>query len=482
MKTLCVAVFLSFVAGLCATADIQVTYTGYSAEQQAAFERAVNLWEPVLTSSVPIRINATQQNLPGFVIVVIPNLIRDFAAAPQTNLWYPTSLANMLSGTDLNPTEADIDVILNPGYNWYLGEEPTCPANQMDLCTEIHKAVTYGLGYMSSLYVSSGYGSYGMLDPSVLGLSTSFVWESMQGAPTQYDTHVLNTAGQYLCDTNSFANPSPQLAAQITGGQLRWHGTLADVYAGNTQPVLYAGSFNLARTARLSADAYNGTENAPGVPTAYNGTCYRYPAPIVLGILIDLGWDLDYATLTPAPEMLNGYAEYQNVILAWNPPPSEYNVLQYKIYRDDVLVGTANTTAFTETNVPWGDYNYNVTAVYTLGESPVSNTAVVLVGSPVDDPGNAPSATLLLGVAPNPFGERCTVDLAAKAGTPLWAGIYDLRGRRVAELYRGTATGQNIRLEWDGKDARGQNAPTGIYFIRALAGNAGEARKILKLR
>ncbi len=481
MKSICVLVFIVYVATLSALADIQVSYTGYSAEQQTAFEQSVSLWEPVLNSTVPIKINARQQIVPGFVSIVIPNLIYNFAGAPQTNLWYPTALANALSGSELNPGEADIDIIINPNQNWYLGAEANCPANQIDYISEVHKGLSYGLGYMSSFYVTSGMGTYGMLDPSVLGLSTSFPWENMQGQPTLYDTHVLNSGGLYLTDPGNFSNPSAALMLQLTGGQLRWQGTWADMYAGNTQAVLYAGTYNLARTARLEAGTYLGTENAPGIPTAYNGSCYRYPAPIVLGMLRDMGWTLDLVSLLAAPQGLSAYAEYQNVILSWNPPQTEYDVLNYQVYRNGSLVGNANTSSYNDIGVPWGTHTYSVMAVYRLGESEASEEVSVVVGSPNADPGMLPPVQLSVRAHPNPFHETLWLDVQNRNGSYLHLAVYDLRGRLVRELFEG-ACATNLQSVWDGKDERGNPCTPGIYFVRVSDGCSTKLLKILRTK
>ena len=88
MKQLLIALLLLCAISLSAVADIQVTYTGFTTEQQTAFEAAVALWEPLLNSPVPIKINARFQQVPGFVTLFVPNMIRNFAGAPQTNIWY----------------------------------------------------------------------------------------------------------------------------------------------------------------------------------------------------------------------------------------------------------------------------------------------------------------------------------------------------------------------------------------------------------
>jgi flagellar hook assembly protein FlgD len=58
---------------------------------------------------------------------------------------------------------------------------------------------------------------------------------------------------------------------------------------------------------------------------------------------------------------------------------------------------------------------------------------------------------------------------------PVWAAVYDVRGRAVATLARGDAfpAGESV-LAWDGRTARGAVAPAGVYQLRAVT-RTGEA-------
>ena len=44
--------------------------------------------------------------------------------------------------------------------------------------------------------------------------------------------------------------------------------------------------------------------------------------------------------------------------------------------------------------------------------------------------------------------------------------IYDLSGRRIAQLQTGGSTAGRLQVAWDGRDSRGQVAPPGIYLYR----------------
>jgi len=479
MKHVLMIVFVFAAIALSATADIQVTYTGFNTEQQAAFEYAASLWEPILNSTVPIKINAKFQNIPGYITITIPNLIRNFTGAPMQNVWHSNSLANALSGTELNPGEADVDFIINPSSDnpWYFGLDMNCPVGSYDFVSEIHKGIAYGLGYMSSFYVQSGYGSYGMLDPSVLGLTPSFPWEPMQNQPAQYDLHVCNTQGQFLTDTG-FANPSPALNAQLTGGNLRYDGTYGNTFNNDTQPVLYSGAFNLARTARLDGSTYNGTENAPGVPTGTLGPGFRYPAPIVLGILKDLGWNLDMESLMPPAANLAGTFVDGTVQLNWDEPVTPYNH-SYWVERNGAEIAVVIENTYTDPYPQQGLNDYTIKVAYSMGISQYSNAVVITVAN--DDETMVPVKDMLLSVSPNPFSGNGQLQFKLSQSSVVNLQVFNLKGQLLGNLFTGQLTSGEHSLAWDGS-IDGKKLASGLYLIRCKSGNSHATAKVVVVR
>lgn len=482
MKAFFILVLLLTALSLSAMADIQVTYVGFNAEQEAAFEYAVSLWEPILQSSVPIKINARFQNIPGYVVVFVPNMILNFAASPMQNVWYCTALANAITWTELNPGEADMDffIVPNPDHSWYYGLDLNCPANSYDFVSEMHKAIAYGLGYMPSFYIQSGYGSYGMLDPSVLGLTTSFPWEPMQNHAALYDTFVCNTSGQYLTNNSLFPNPSPALNAQLTGGNLRYNGTYGNLFGGGNQPTLYASSFNLARTARLLSSTYNGTENAPGVPTGAIGTIFRYPSPIVLGMLKDQGWALNLEQLCTPPANLSASVNNADVSLNWEIPVGDYVIHEISIRRDGVLIAVTDQVAgpYVDSDLAAGTYEYTIMAKYSMGMSPASNSVSAQVSTAVND-NNAPSITSMLSLSPNPVRGMAKLSLSLNSSSNTSIELFNLKGRKLQTIFTGMLGEGTHELNWN---AAKDNLPSGVYLIKASHGQTNTFSKVLVLR
>ena len=61
-------------------------------------------------------------------------------------------------------------------------------------------------------------------------------------------------------------------------------------------------------------------------------------------------------------------------------------------------------------------------------------------------------------------------------------GVYDVRGRRVAELWNGTLPQGEREFQWDGRTADGALAPSGIYFYRLTSQGAILSRKMILMR
>lgn len=72
-----------------------------------------------------------------------------------------------------------------------------------------------------------------------------------------------------------------------------------------------------------------------------------------------------------------------------------------------------------------------------------------------------------LSAFPNPWtsATRLDLDLPATVSTAVVA-VYDIAGRRVRELHRGSLPGGGSRLDWNGRDDRGRSVGAGVYFVR----------------
>jgi hypothetical protein len=91
--------------------------------------------------------------------------------------------------------------------------------------------------------------------------------------------------------------------------------------------------------------------------------------------------------------------------------------------------------------------------------------------------GAAPPRVLALrGPIPNPFNPSAAFELALPAAGRVRLVLHDVAGRRVRTLLDGPLAAGIHRLVWDGRNDRGREAPSGVYWLGLDA--AGERRSL----
>lgn len=103
------------------------------------------------------------------------------------------------------------------------------------------------------------------------------------------------------------------------------------------------------------------------------------------------------------------------------------------------------------------------------------------VSAPLPSSGTRTQAELLAN-QPNPFGIATTVPFRLDENGHAVVEVFDLTGRRLAVLSDRIWPAGEHSVAWNGRDARGRAAPSGIYFYRLRAGGAVESRKMLLIR
>jgi hypothetical protein len=99
------------------------------------------------------------------------------------------------------------------------------------------------------------------------------------------------------------------------------------------------------------------------------------------------------------------------------------------------------------------------TRVRTLVTTVVVDPSLLAVG-PV-----RPSLSLL-PVSPNPARDAARIAFTLPADAHVRLTIHDPQGKRVRELVDGVREAGPHAITWDGRDARGEAAPPGAYFVR----------------
>ncbi|MBE3038469.1 MAG: hypothetical protein IMZ62_06630, partial [Chloroflexi bacterium] len=249
--------------------------TTFPENAKAAFNAAAAIWASTLQSSVPITIQACWASLSGTTLGYSGGqpLRPNFSGAPKTNTWYEGSLANSLSGSDLDPTTFDMNITYNSNYTWYTGTDSNTPAGQYDLVTVASHEIAHGLNFSGIANYSWGTGSYGY-----------------EGDSNVYDTFMEDNGGTKLI---SYPNPSADLGTLLTSGSLWFNGSNANAANGGTRVKMYAPlSWDDGSSYGHLDEIFNGTVNDMMTYSVAAGSANHNPGPVTKGLLKDLGWAL----------------------------------------------------------------------------------------------------------------------------------------------------------------------------------------------
>ena len=98
------------------------------------------------------------------------------------------------------------------------------------------------------------------------------------------------------------------------------------------------------------------------------------------------------------------------------------------------------------------------------------------------DASDTPVATALGQNYPNPFNPETSIPFTLARAGDVTMRIYHVSGVHVATLLDERRDAGKHIARWNGRDARGGSAPTGIYFVRMEANGVTETRKIALLK
>jgi len=86
---------------------------------------------------------------------------------------------------------------------------------------------------------------------------------------------------------------------------------------------------------------------------------------------------------------------------------------------------------------------------------------------------------------PNPFNPRTTLRVEADSemlGATLSVQIFDASGRLVRDVYRGQLFSHQLSFAWDGRDDRGGELRSGVYFSRVILDGRAMTEKLVMLK
>ncbi len=151
--------------------------------------------------------------------------------------------------------------------------------------------------------------------------------------------------------------------------------------------------------------------------------------------------------------------------------------MQY-IHPDQILEGTpwpitVWPRGYTLPVVPWRDTNLFV-------EYPPPDLTTPMAVNV--EKGKLPTDFALEGNYPNPFNPSTIIKFSMAKDAHITLKVYSLTGELVATLINGNRPQGNHAIEWNGKNAAGENVASGIYFVKMVAGDFSQINKMTLVR
>jgi hypothetical protein len=104
-----------------------------------------------------------------------------------------------------------------------------------------------------------------------------------------------------------------------------------------------------------------------------------------------------------------------------------------------------------------------------------------LPANPGPAPRDVPTSFALEQNRPNPFAVRTTIGFALPRASDALIEVFDLAGRRLQTLARGTLDAGYHSVDWDRRDGGGNLVGPGIYLYRLIAGSFRDQKKMVLL-
>ncbi len=185
-----------------------------------------------------------------------------------------------------------------------------------------------------------------------------------------------------------------------------------------------------------------------------------------------------------------------------NPGPSirAAQILQKdseKYFLIGTSVGLFSTKSLNASNTVWNKEGNNKIGNVVVNDlaSRISDYRVVaathgrgiFVGTPktgvsVDDNNNLPKDFRLAQNYPNPFNPSTTIEFDLTKNSEIELSIFDINGRKIAELEKGLLSQGNHKVLWNGTNSNGIKVASGVYFYRLISGDKQITKQMILMK
>ncbi len=484
------------------------------------FIKAGQIWDAILQSPIPIRVQASFDPLScsatsGVLGSAGANVLdSDFPGAPFAATWYSGAQANRLSGTDQDPVDDDIAAQFNSVVGtptclttrfWYYGFDGNEGANGIDLLAVLLHEFGHGLGFLTTTDETNGLyfsGQPFIWDRFLMDDVSGKHWIDM--TPAERIASAINTE-HLVWDGPAVTNNAPRFLGKRA--HVTTTGALTSDYTSG-QGVFYAP----LTTTGVTGQVVLGTD---GVGTSTDGCTALTNAAAVAGKIVLL--DRSATCAMPVQAQNAQLAGAIGVIIANNAagpapplrgaaptvtiPVTSITQAQGTTLKAAIAGGVIATLSLDPTKTAGVNANgkvfmyapnpdqpgssvshYDVSAFPNLLMEPAINPDLTQLDLTVanfydigwlpqtTDVAGGETAALAFSHGPNPTREGGTLRFRLPAAQKVQLALFDTAGRRIARLADGVLPAGDHAIRWDRLDARGQRVAPGVYRARLEAG------------
>ena len=368
------------------SSTFKVTFHNFPEEAIQAFNYAVSIWEGLVSSPVPIHIEARWETLEGNILAKGNPAIfyNNFAGAPIRNVYYPVALAEKLSGRDMNNGAPDIIVRFSNKYKWYFGTDGNTPSTHYDFVSSTLHEITHGLGFSGFLNEREGKGFY----------------NNSNELPSIYDYLLFNHYDQQISDKSLFKSNSTELFEQITSDNVKFCQAVSASQDQRMIDWIFAPPVWNDGTSIYHLKGYSyGQENSLMAPFAVKGQAIHDPGSITLSILAELGWKNVSFDFNPLKDLEKTVAEWPFQVKV-NSEDEEFSNVKV-VYSFDGFASAKNISL--HKNDPLNTFTGNMLLENRAGEIQYFIEATTLDNRTYRHPSGAPSKYFSMTIGPDEF-------------------------------------------------------------------------------
>ena len=263
--------------------EIIVDYSLFPPEAKDAFEYAVNIWEHIIESDIPIYVQANWRTMNKNVLGSAgpTHYYTNFKNIPHSNRYYPVAIAEKITKSEITGSSSpDIIATFNKDVKWYFETDGDTPEELYDFASVVLHEITHGLGFTGFFYVRNDLGGY------------ERNYNTEDGAVAAFDLLVVKDNNQ-LVDTTVYEMPSTELGDALVSEFLYANSPVAKSTNQGNMPRLYSpSSFDDGSSIyHLNDNTYpSGNENSLMTHAVGTGEAVHSPGPLTEGIMYDMGW------------------------------------------------------------------------------------------------------------------------------------------------------------------------------------------------